>query len=109
MTHYSRHKENEAFKILRRDYSNKAYQKIQLRIDQILGIKCVICGRTDTLICHEIHGKPHSFRRNYILSHPEDFARLCRRCHNHLHYLTTRTNISIDVLLVKLIHIATEN
>lgn len=78
------------------------YEKHKAKVDQILGIKCVICGGTHRLTCHEIHGKPHTTRKNYILEHPEDFIRLCFYCHRALHYLSTQTDVPIDVLLVEL-------
>ena len=77
-------------------------EKLVCKVNQILGIECVICGSTEKLFYHEIHGKPHTNTMSYILKHIEDFTRLCQKCHINLHHLVNQTNIPIEVLLVKL-------
>lgn len=68
-----------------REYRKKQRQKI----DDVLGIKCIICGCTlkdrKRSALHEIHGEEHSYSLSYILNHIDDFVRMCIRCHYTLH------------------------
>lgn len=97
----------------RKYYNDRYRNKKRLRINQLLGSKCAICGYTYTyssdnrkrlherLFCHEIHGRKHSKNMCYIIEHPEDFIKLCYECHQFLHHLAIITNTPIENLLVK--------
>ena len=87
-----------------KSYDKLHRKKLLLLVDQKLGTKCVICGSTENLVCHEIHGKTHSYKPNYVLSHIEDFTRLCRGCHLLLHRLyNSHRQIKMEAL-VKLLN-----
>lgn len=65
-----------------RDYNKQYYERTKEELANKLGKKCKICGRTPRenrklFIAHEIHGKPHSQSRNYIMEHLDDFLFVC--------------------------------
>lgn len=53
----------------------------RLKIMDILGDSCVICGSKQNLQFHEIHGKNHSTSIIFVREHKEDFVPLCGKCH----------------------------
>jgi len=48
-------------------------------------LKCVECGKIDSLELHEIHFKPHPTSAIYFLLHFEDFIVLCHSHHRDRH------------------------
>jgi hypothetical protein len=61
--------------------------KCKLSVQQILGIRCILCGSTrGRMEYHEIHGKPHTGGFAYILKHIQDFVPLCWKCHRTIHF-----------------------
>lgn len=75
-----------------REYMNEYYRKEKEGIFDLIGRKCVVCGSTDRINFHEIHGKDHSKNSNwqdfkYYKEHPEDFVPLCYKHHKSLHAL----------------------
>lgn len=68
----------------------KLWRKRRKKLVELLGNKCVICGKTSKKIhYHEIHGKEHLYGYSsikYILEHIEDFVALCITCHSHVHF-----------------------
>lgn len=79
----------------RRDYTKRLKEKIQT----LLGNKCVVCGKTEKLVAHEIHGKPHAKRVHYILNHIEDFVLVCYSCHNGIHFCMKHLGLTLEQIL----------
>ena len=75
--------------------------KLKQLIDATFGTECLLCGAKPSrfLHLHEIHGKKHSNGRQYILSHKEDFVRLCARCHTMVGQLMKVFNLSWESIL----------
>ena len=83
-------------------YQREYYRKRKAKLQKIIGKKCVLCGSTNDIVFHEIHGQQHwevSYIRNfkYILSHKEDFVSMCRTCHSILHS-SARVKINLKIL-----------
>jgi hypothetical protein len=51
----------------------------------LIGDRCLICGRKDSLVFHEKHGKPHLNNLNVFLKNPKDFIPLCIIHHRTIH------------------------
>ena len=89
-----------------REHSNDLHRisrkKEAEKIVELLGKICSICGNSKRRIqYHEIHGKPHTKYRGYIIKHYKDFTPLCCRCHNVLHYLFNLNNVEEMFKLLK--------
>lgn len=64
-------------------------EKCKLKVQQILGFQCALCGSTKgRLEYHEIHGKRHTESFAYILKHIKDFIPLCWKCHRTIHFFS---------------------
>jgi len=58
----------------------------------LIGNTCQICGTTQNVAFHEIHGKNHNqnsyrLRIYYYLENAGDFVPICLKCHRFLHSL----------------------
>ena len=61
------------------------YAEVRQYLLTIIGDKCDVCGSTENLHFHEIHGKKHPYgtgRFKYYLEHASDFITLCQIHHN---------------------------
>lgn len=67
--------------------AKKNREEYRAKLNNLLGIKCFICGKEGQLIFHEIYGTPHTANRVYIILHYKDFVRLCADCHKSVHHL----------------------
>jgi len=73
--------------------SKKEKRQIFRRIaENIIGNSCKICGESQNLQFHEIHGKNHlvsywEARYYYYFENSADFVPLCRKCHKIIHNL----------------------
>lgn len=103
-------------------YQREYYRKRKARLQKIIGEKCILCGSTNNIVFHEIHGRQHwevNYIRNfkYILSHKEDFVSMCRTCHSTLHNfarrfsrkIVSKVGISLEVLKHYLILLLNSN
>ena len=92
-----RKKNRESIRQRNREY----VKKLKRQIDQILGTKCVICGSTERLRCHEIYGKPHIYNLYYVINHSEDFVRMCEFCHKFVHNIARNSNKPLNITKLK--------
>lgn len=61
--------------------------KARAKALKLIGDKCLICGSTERLCFHEIHGLNHNKDTEpyYYLKHPENFITLCYYHHKFIH------------------------
>lgn len=85
---------------------HRTYQKeyrIQKRREavKLLGNQCFICGSKKSLACHNKLGTPHHTSQTYVLvvKNPERFVRLCRKCHNGIHWVMERFNMTWEEII----------
>jgi hypothetical protein len=98
----TKHKELSYGK-LQNKINYRKFRSVRLNdeINQKLGEKCIICGKKIGKInCHEIHGKRHILSSYYILTHIEDFVRLCNKCHQVLHVLSELSDSEINEIVI---------
>lgn len=77
----------EAYNRRRKEWDAKARRKG----DEVFGSKCFICGRLPKKYRHALHrkdGKEHAHTNTAVLAlkNPEDWVRLCYRCHIGIHF-----------------------
>lgn len=84
----------------------KRYKELRQEALNLIGIKCLICGSTDRLCFHEIHGKPHLNKKDstqaelrYYIEHYKDFISLCQKHHSLIHYLNGLTEEQLRTAL----------
>lgn len=77
------------------EYAKKLRKRKRKEIMKQIGDKCIVCGSSQKIRFHEIHGKEHHdySRYGYVLSHIEDFVPMCRDCHRALHQLGEKVDI----------------
>lgn len=106
-------------KILRREKSQKARYKLRLAIKpsyraellETLGNECVICGTTQKIVLHEIHGRKHPnlsmTPKAVFLKEGFEFTPVCRTCHTILSLLAKRhySESQLEKLLAKVAQI----
>jgi predicted HNH restriction endonuclease len=79
--------------------------KKQVKIKEILGYRCVICGAKTNIVYHEKNGLNHaafgylSQNPKYILDNVQNFVPLCRWCHSFIHRVERNPNINVNQLL----------
>lgn len=92
-----------------KEYMKRTNLRARFRAETTNGNKCVICGKVERIIFHEIHGKKHpanpACRYKYLLSHPEDFVPLCFPHHEAIHRFAKIKNNKTAQKLVKLINV----
>lgn len=58
--------------------------------EQIFGNKCVICGSKRSLVLHRKDGTPHKEDSSRLIviaiKNPEEWKRVCYRCHKGIHF-----------------------
>lgn len=83
-----------------RQYAKNWKRKQREEIKRKLGSKCVICGKTEKLVAHEVHGKPHNQTKYWFtLKHIEDFVLLCKKHHEMVHALAKLTELQVEKAL----------
>lgn len=72
----------------------KHYKELRQKALDLIGSKCVICGSSERIVFHEIHGIPHLNNKDstraelrYYIEHFQDFISLCQKHHTLIHYL----------------------
>jgi hypothetical protein len=74
--------------------NNKTYMiKYKTILLKLIGDKCVICGSTEHLFFHEIHGVPHRLTIKYYREHYQDFITLCYKHHRIIHIINEQPQI----------------
>ncbi len=74
-------------------------RKLHVRktIDTLLGSDCFLCHDTKNLVSHRKDGTRHSTNESSIKCvkrEPEKFVRLCKQCHNGVHWMMRKFNMS---------------
>jgi hypothetical protein len=92
--YYHRHKVE--LKEKQREWYRRTFQELDNQMNKVFGKLCIICGKSENLEVHEIHGEEHKhsgsiWMRKFYLKHPEDFVRVCKPCHRTVHYLGSLT------------------
>src|SRR3972149_3630723 len=89
---------------LNKQKHDKWRDKLKTQVREILGVICVICGKTEKIVYHEKRGYSHakegylSQNPKYILDNIQNFVPICRYCHVTLHILIKR-NVNIEYYL----------
>jgi len=69
---------------------NLQHEKLRQKLLSIVGSRCLICGTSENVHFHEIHGEPHdSANLCQTLKRPQDFIPLCYSHHKLVHFLAT--------------------
>jgi len=75
---------------LERQRANLQHEKLRQKLLSIIGFRCIICGSTENIIFHEIHGEEHDTGNLWAtLKRPQDFLPLCFPHHKLVHFLAT--------------------
>lgn len=88
-----------------KEYMADRDKKALLRLLQILGETCVICGKTPkkrlrrTICFHNIYFKKHSTHPYHVLKHVEEFVVTCSKCHIGVHFLHDVFGMSWEEIL----------
>lgn len=87
----------------RKLFERKKRKKIRTTVKKLIGDTCLVCGSTENICFHEIHGKNHSFDNfnklitydkiiAYIVKNYQDFRPICRKHHYILHTIAEISN-----------------
>lgn len=87
--------------------------KMRLKIDNLLGATCILCNSHNSLHnklnCHRKDGTSH-YTNSYetvkeVIRNPNEFVRVCRYCHNGVHWMMKTFKMSWDkILRIKIEH-----
>jgi hypothetical protein len=88
-------------------WRQKHYKELKMSRDILLGTKCTICGSIIRLCCHKKDGQPHDYGHcektwQMIRDNPEEWVRLCGRCHDSIHWIMKYFHLSWDEIQVRL-------
>lgn len=73
--------------------------------DRVFGTKCFICGYHKSLNLHRKSGESHKLNITWILialKHPEEWVKLCPKCHTGTHFCMSQMNMSWEEIVIKL-------
>ena len=94
---YQRERYNRRKEIIKSDN-----ERTRLELEKLIGNRCILCGSTNRIHFHEIHGKKHPRTTEgalkYYTEHKNDFVPLCMKHHSVLHLLAKSSPINIEEL-----------
>lgn len=93
-----RDKNPEKYRIRAKNYYKSHQEQLKERIKsrryalrdyclKHIGSICVVCGSSEKICFHEIHGKRHEKDLSYVKNNSKDFIPLCSNHHNVLHMI----------------------
>ena len=88
------HKQKDA---RNREWRKKYVIKLRAKRDEVFGVKCKICSSIIRLCLHRKDGKKHYMNETQLaqaLKHPEEWIRLCGKCHDGIHWVMQYFNLS---------------
>jgi len=71
------------------EWRRETWKKRNEEIDKVFGIKCFICSSTKYLRLHKKDGTSHPTNLSWlkkVLENPDEWVKLCNRCHNGVHF-----------------------
>jgi len=85
--------------LAQKDYPRNWRKQQKLKILSVLGNKCILCGRSQSILFHDKSFINHYHTDGYVLAHINDFVVLCKRCHTMVHFLNRIFGLSWNEIL----------